>query len=155
MASDYILTVEIYFKIHHHLRLWQPRRINFFLAIVARPDQVLIPEAFRGVHPIFDLFRKQFSIFIRKNFWPPFFSHWPQIWNPPIFAVSIHFLSHFGKFFFPPTFPNFPPDFVKFTCLLHTFCVFRFPLLWPWCIHIITQCTYWTPLGVICSGQRS
>jgi len=35
---------------------------------------------------------KNFSIFIRQNFFRPFFSHWPHISNfPPIFAISIHF----------------------------------------------------------------
>ena len=64
-----------------------------------------------------------------------FFSHRQQIWNfPPIFVVSVHF-PYFWKIIISPYFYKFPSDFVKFTCFLHTFCVFRFPLLWPWCIY--------------------
>src|SRR6218665_1135903 len=35
---------------------------------------------------------------------------------PPIFPVSVYF---------PPTLKNFPPLLEKFTCFLHTLCVFR------------------------------
>src|SRR6218665_2066294 len=42
-----------------------------------------------------------------------FFSHRPQILNFPLFSL----------------FQYISPYFVKFTCLLHTLCVFRFPLL--------------------------
>src|SRR6218665_1909302 len=57
-----------------------------------------------------------------------FFSHRPQILNFPLFSLFQYISPYFAKFLFSPTFPN-SPDFVKFTCLLHTLCVFRFPLL--------------------------
>ena len=38
------------------------------------------------------------------------------------------------NYYFSPSFKNFPSVLEKFTCFLHTLCVFRFPLLWPWCI---------------------
>src|SRR6218665_1820682 len=60
------------------------------------------------------------------------FSHRPQISNlPPIFSISVHFPPSFAKIIIPPrpTFTNFPSVFEKFTCFLHAFCVFRFPLL--------------------------
>ena len=42
------------------------------------------------------------------------------------------------KLLLPPTFPNAPPWFHKiyvfFAYKLCTLCVFRFPLVWPWCI---------------------
>ena len=62
----------------------------------------------------------------------------PQFYHkfriPPIFAISIHF-PFLRKLFFPITIQNLPPVFVKFTCFLHNLCVFRFPLVWPWCIY--------------------
>jgi len=74
----------------------------------------------------FYLFPKKFSIFIRQNFWWPFFSHRPQIYFefPPIFPVSVHFLPVLRKLLFPPAFE-------KLTCFLHNLCVFCFPLLLP------------------------
>jgi len=67
-----------------------------------------------------------------------FFSNRPQISNSPSsFHVLVHF-PYFPKIIispFPPYFHKFPPVSEKFTCFLHTLCVFRFPLLWPWCIY--------------------
>jgi len=51
---------------------------------------------------------------------------------------------------FPPTFKIFSSWFRKIYVFLHTLCVFRFPLVLPWCI---TQYMYWTPLidsSIIC-----
>src|SRR6218665_1065663 len=89
----------------------------------------------RGVHPPiplkammhFPLF--QISLLFSKNFqtvenfqnltfsrkflhFHPFFSHRPQISR---------------KLLFPSAFKSFPTVLEKFTCFLHTFCVFRFP----------------------------
>jgi len=99
----------------------------------------------RGKFPQFYLFPRNFSIFIRQNFWRPFF---PQISNfPPISLFQ--FVSHYiWKFFFSPTFANFPPDCVKFMCFLHTLHVFRFPPTFTMMHLCNTQCTYWTPLMV-------
>jgi len=88
------------------------------------------------------------------DFHPPefliFFSHRPKISNfLPIFPVSVYFPLFRENYYFPPTLTNFPPVFEKFTCFLHTLCVFRFlPTLLM--MHLcITQCTYWTPL-IVC-----
>ena len=50
------------------------------------------------------------------------------------------------SYYFSATFKNFLPVFRKFTSLLHTLCVFRFPLTLTMMHLCITQCTYWTPL---------
>src|SRR6218665_997883 len=65
---------------------------------------------------------------------------------PPIFSVSVHFPRVSRKLLFPPYFEQFPPVFQKFTCLLHTLCVFRFPPTLTMMQLCITQCTYWTSL---------
>jgi len=91
-------------------------------------------------------FWKKFPIFIRQNFWWPF-SHQPQISNVlPIFPVLLHFHPVSPKLLFPPTFSNFPPVFEKFTCFLHTLCLFLLPPTLTMMHLCITQCTYWTPL---------
>jgi len=46
----------------------------------------------------------------------------------PIFSLLQYISLCFRKIIISPYFCKFPPDFVKFTCYLHTFCVFRFPL---------------------------
>ena len=92
--------------------------------------------------PIFDKFsdsvenfknftfsQKNVSIFIR------FFSHQPQISNFPLFSVFQYISPLFRENYYSPTLKNVPPVLEKFTCFLHTLCVFRFPLLWPWCIY--------------------
>src|SRR6218665_3327312 len=53
------------------------------------------------------------------------------------------------KLLFPPTFLNFPSVLSKFTCFLHTFCVFRFPPTLTIMHLCITQCMYWTPLDAV------
>jgi len=90
----------------------------------------------------FYLFRRNFLIFIRQNLWWPFSSHSLQILNFPLFSL-FQYISHpiSGKLLFPPYF-------CKFTCFLHTFCVFRFPPSLTMMHLCITQCTYWTPLMV-------
>jgi len=47
--------------------------------------------------------------------------------HPPKFLMTFPPISE--NLFFPPTFPKFPSYFLQYTCFLHTFCVFRFPLL--------------------------
>src|SRR6218665_3791187 len=72
---------------------------------------------------------------------------------PPIFLVSVHFPSVSRKLLFcPPTMKNFPPVFEKFTCFLHTLCVFLFPPTLTMMRLCITQCTYWTPLVTTLMG---
>src|SRR6218665_3967976 len=76
-----------------------------------------------------------------------FFSRRPQISIfPLIFPVSVHFPPVSRKLFFSPTLTNFPSVFEKFTCFLHTLCVFRFPPTFTMMHLCITQCAYWTPL---------
>jgi len=87
------------------------------------------------IPPIFDkflkfyLFLKKFSIFIRQNCWWPFFSHRPKISNFPPFSLFGYIPSVSRQFLFPPYFDKFPSVFEKFTCFLHTLCIFRFPPL--------------------------
>src|SRR6218665_2427383 len=59
------------------------------------------------------------------------------------------------KLLFPPTLTNFPSVFEKFTCFLHTLCVFRFPRTLTMMHLCITQCTYWTPLPTTPEKHRS
>src|SRR6218665_3031488 len=51
---------------------------------------------------------------------------------------------------FPICFEKFPPSVLeKFTCFLHTLCVFRVPPTLTMMHLCITQCMYWTPLYTI------
>src|SRR6218665_3612413 len=45
------------------------------------------------------------------------------------------------KLLFPPSFDKFPSVFEKFTCFLHTLCVFRFPPTLTMMHLCMTQCT--------------
>ena len=67
--------------------------------------------------------------------------------HPQKFLMTVFHLFRENFYFSQYSF-KFPPDFVKFTCFLHILCVFRFlPSLTT--MHLcITQCTYWTPLGL-------
>ena len=92
------------------------------------------------------LFPKNFSVFIRQNFWWPFFSHRPQMslyfscfwYISPLFCENYTFSTLLWQISLPVL--------GKFTCFLHTFCVFRFPPTLTMMHLCITQCTYWTPL---------
>src|SRR6218665_4205861 len=77
-----------------------------------------------------------------------------KFWIPPYFPSFSTFLPLIAKnSYFPPTFTNFPPVFGKFTSFLHPFCVFFLPTLAM--MHLcITQCTYWTPLGLFAVGSK-
>src|SRR6218665_303299 len=130
------------------------------------PGASIPPETMMHFPPLFQispLFQKNFRTFWKiltilpfpkhfLDFHPPkflmtFFSHQPQISNfPPVFPVSVHFLPVSRKLLFPPYFQNFPHVFDKFTCFLHTLCVFRFPPTLTMMHLCITQCMYWTPL---------
>jgi len=78
--------------------------------------------------PNFTFSEKKSRFSSAKIFDDLFFSHRPQIF---LFPLYFHFFSPFPPFqrksSFPPTLPNFPSDFVKCPCFLHTFCDFRFP----------------------------
>jgi len=80
-------------------------------------------------------FQKTFSDFHPPKFSKGFFSNWLNIFNFHLISLFEYISSLFQKnYYFLPTFANFPlPDFVKFTCFLHTLCVFRSLLIWPWC----------------------
>src|SRR6218665_2235598 len=58
-----------------------------------------------------------------------FFSHSPKISNSPYFPVSVHFPPISENFHSSPTFANFHPDFVKFTCFYILYVCFVCPLL--------------------------
>ena len=67
-----------------------------------------------------------------------FFSQQSQVSNFPLCFCYFNTVPPLFRqnYSFPlPTFINFSPVFGKFTCFLHTLCVFRFPLLLPWCIY--------------------
>jgi len=91
----------------------------------------------------FTFSQQNFSVFIRRNFWWPFFlvidsEFRISPYKSCIFAKQKAYISpYFGKLFIPPTFFKLPPDFVKFTCFYvgPTLRVFRFPLVLPWCIY--------------------
>ena len=77
------------------------------------------------------------------------FCHWPQNLNfPSIFTVSVHctFPPYFGKIIISTLLSNFPLWFRKIYVFLPTFSVFRFPLVWPWCI-------YASPNGNACTAR--
>ena len=69
----------------------------------------------------FDLFPKKFPLFIRQNFWRPFFSHRPQISDfSPIFPVLVHFPPDSQKLIIFPYFSKFPPLLSKnFSIFIH------------------------------------
>ena len=101
-------------------------------------------EIFRlcGKFPEFYLFPKIFSIFIRQNFWWifEFLLYFPCFSTFPLCFAKI--------IISPLLWQIYPPVLEKFTCCLHTLCVFRFPPSLTMMHLCITQCTYWTPLHV-------
>ena len=70
--------------------------------------------------------------------------------SPHIFSLFeyMHFPMFRENYYFPLLSKIFPPVFEKFTCFLHTLCVFRFPSTLTMMHVCITQCTYWTPLYI-------
>ena len=128
------------------------RRIEYRTQFMLQPRGVLPPEAMMHFPPCFRFsptyFLKNFRLEIFLNFWWPFFSHRPQISNfPPIFPVSVHFPPYFAKIIISPLLLQISfPVVEKFTCFLHTLCVFGFPPTLTMMHLCITQCTYWTPL---------
>ena len=53
----------------------------------------------------------------------------------PLFSLFRYISPCFAKIILSPYFYKFPPVLGKFTNFLHTLRVFRFPLLWQWCIY--------------------
>ena len=97
------------------------------------------PEAMMHFHPVsgFSPNSEKLSASV-DNFYNFIFSQ--QIFQFSSANVSGDFFSHWApllreNYYFPITVANVPLDFVKFACFLHKFCVFRFPLVWPWCIY--------------------
>jgi len=114
-------------------------------------DYPLFSNNFQTARKIFPIlpFPQKNSIFIRQNFWLPFLVIDYKFWISPLFSLFQYISSSISRnFLFPPTFPNFPHDFVKFTCFLHIFCVFRFPLVWPWCIYASHQGYFCNKIGL-------
>jgi len=119
----------------------------------AFPPCFRFPPYFRKIFTVENFLNLTFSriffgIFIRQFRWP-FFSHRPQIFKfPPIFPVSVP--PCFAKIIISPYFDKFPLLlFEKFTCFLHTLCVFSFPPTLTMMHLCIIQCAYWTPLEMI------
>ena len=88
-----------------------PRKISDFHSPTISDDLWIL------ISPIF---AKQY---ISSEFWIPLFSLNSTF--PPISGTSL----------FPLYLLKFPHDFVKFSCFLLTLRVFRYPLVWPWCIY--------------------
>jgi len=104
----------------------------------------------------FYLFTKKLSILIRQNFWWSFLDRRPQISNFPLFSLLQYISLCFAKIIISPTFfAKLPSVFEKFTCFLHTLCVFRFPPTLTMMHFCIAQYTHWTPLPVdgTCLGK--
>ena len=73
-------------------------------------------------------FPKNFLIFIRRNFWWPFFSHRPEISNFPLLFSPFQYISPcFAKIIIPPTFTNFPSCFRQIHLLFTCFTCISFP----------------------------
>ena len=81
----------------------------------------------RGKFPKFYLLPKIFSIFIRQNFWWPFFWRQPQVSNlPPSFAISMD-SPYFAKIILSPYFSKFPLFSLNLRVFTYSLC-FSFPL---------------------------
>ena len=74
----------------------------------------------------FYLFPKNFSLVIRQ-FWWPFFSHWPQISNFPLFSLFHYISPLFRENYYPPTFTNSPSRLRKIHLLFTYFMCISFP----------------------------
>ena len=115
--------------------------------------QLFISPCFR-FPPIFEIFcltrgkffqfnfsGKNFRFFIRKISDYLFLLIDYKFQFPSYFRCFSTFAPHFGKIIillpilFSPYFYKFPPWFPNFYVFSPTFCVFRFPLLLPWCIY--------------------
>ena len=98
------------------------------------------PEALMHFLPVSDspLFPTNFSIFNRQNFGWPFLVVYQKFRIPPYFRYFNTFPTPLSTklFILSPYFKKSSPLFsAKFTCFfLHTLCIFRFPILLPWCI---------------------
>jgi len=99
----------------------------------------------RGKFSQFYLFPKKFLDFHPTKFLMTFFSHQLQILNFPLCFRCFSTFLLFRKIFCFPHISKFSFWFLKIYVF---FTYFHFPLVWPWCILCITQCTYWTPLQV-------
>ena len=81
-------------------------------------------------------FPKKMDVSSTKISDDPFSSHWLWIPNFPLFSLkTLHFPLFQDICYFLLLLKFSAPDFVKFTRLSHTLRVFRFPLVWPWCIY--------------------
>ncbi len=69
-----------------------------------------------------------------------FFSHWPQIWNFPLFSLFQYISPYFGKFFFPLLL-QISPWFRKIYVFFTYFMCFSFPPTLTMMHLCITQCT--------------
>ena len=129
------------------MRLFMNQSILFDLHFARSNNNPFPPEAIMHFHlfQISPYFRKKFTILPFPKKISIFIAKISDYLFLVIDYTNFEFLPYFcccstfppisGKLLFPPTFANFNPDFVKFTSFLHTVCVFRFPLVWSWCIY--------------------
>src|SRR6218665_613359 len=107
------------------------------------PEAIMLFPPLSDFPPIFEKFsdsvenlqnftfsRKNVSNFNTPKFLMTFFySSTTNFEFPPYIPCFSTFSPCFAKIIIFPYFLKFPPVLEQFTCFLHTFCVFRFPLL--------------------------
>jgi len=80
--------------------------------------------------------QQKFSVFIRQNFWWPFLViHSKFRISNPLFSLNSTFPSVSAKLLFPLLLEISTRFRKNIHVFLHTLCVFRFLLVWPWCIY--------------------
>jgi len=92
------------------------------------------------ISQIWYLFPKKFSIFIRQNFWWPFFSLQPQISNSPYFWYFNTFPPVSTKLFFPRILSEISPLFSEIYVFFTYFVGFSFPPAFTM-MHLFTTIT--------------
>ena len=97
----------------------------------------------------FDLFPRQISLFSSAEISDDLFlviDHKFRI--SPLFSLFQYISPSFAKMIISSLLWQILPVLDKFTCFLHTLRVFCFPPTLTMIHLCITQCTYWTPLGL-------
>jgi len=119
----------------------------------------LFSKNFRTLRKIFKLlpFPEKFIDFHPPKFLKTFFLV-IEFRISPLFSLFQYISPLFRKNYYSPLlWQLFPPVLHKFTCFLHTLRVFRFPLLWPWCIYASPNARTGRPCSSVkpaCVGVR-
>src|SRR6218665_38837 len=93
------------------------------------------------------IFSKKGFGFLPQKFLMTFFSHRLQMLNYfPLFSLFHYISPLFRENYYSPCLCKFSFSFRTIYVFLHTFCVFRFPLVLTMMHLCIAQCTHWTPL---------